>query len=133
MRASFRSLGKSLARRLNEVMPAGFRLTAENEWLELFIEGSFDSTISAPQRIEDEPGELPERLKTAVYEVLDSVQDSVSEHLRIPWPSTDGRKMAMPGVRVGTEAISLWYGESGSAPVLAIPEIPLTEIADKPR
>jgi hypothetical protein len=110
-------------------MPAGFRLSAENEWLELFIEDAFDSTISAPQRIEDEPSELAERLKTAVYEVLDSVQDSISEHLRTPWPSTDGRKMAMPGVRVGTDSIQLWYGESEKAPVLGIPEIPLTEIA----
>jgi hypothetical protein len=110
-------------------MPAGFRLSAENEWLELFIENSIDSTISAPQRIGNEPGELAERLKTAVYDVLDSVQDTASEHLRTPWPSVDGRKMAMPGVRIGASSIHLWYGESEKAPVLAIPEIPFTEIA----
>jgi hypothetical protein len=85
----------------------------------------------ATQIVEDETRELAERLETAVYSVINSVQDSVSKRLRTAWPSTDGRKMALPGVRFGTDCIHLWYGESEEAPVLGIPEIPLTEIANE--
>jgi hypothetical protein len=129
MRALSHSLAESLARRLNEVMPAGFRLTAESGWLTLHIHGSLDGTMTTPEIADDDTRERGERFETAVYGVLNSVQDSISEHLRIPWPSEHGRTMAPPKVRVGTDAIRLWYGDSETAPVLAIPEIPLTEIA----
>ena len=110
-------------------MPSGIRLTAEDGRLQLHVEGAWTSTMFATEIVEDETRELTERLQTAVYAVINSVQDSVSKHLRIAWPSTNGRTMAMPGVRVATDSIHLWYGESEEAPVLGIPEIPLTEIA----
>src|SRR2546423_5214118 len=127
MRALSHSLAESLARRLNEVMPAVFRLTAESGWLTLHINGSLDGTIPTPEIADDDARERGERFETAVYGVLNSVQDSISEHQRTPWPSTDGRNMAEPGVRCGTDYIHLWYGESENAPVLAIPAIPFTE------
>jgi hypothetical protein len=114
---------------MNEVMPSGFQLTADNGRLQLHIEGSWASTLFAAEIVEDETQELAERLQTAVYAVINSVQDSVSKHLRTAWPSTDGRKMALPGVRLGTDSIHLWYGEFEKSPVLGIPEIPLAEIA----
>ena len=129
MRPSSHSLAESLARRLNELMPAGFRLTAERGWLALHINDSLDGTITTPEIADDDTRERGERFRTAVSGVLNSIQDTISEHLRIPWPSHDGRTMAPPNVRVGTDSIHLWYGESETAPVLAIPEIPFTEIA----
>jgi|SRR5438105_3095849 len=128
MRALPHNLAKALANRLNALMPAGFVLTAENERLELFIEGGFDGTISAPERIAEETGDLGKQLEIAVYEVLDGLQDAVAEHLRAPWPSLDGRNMGLPGVRLTAESVHLWYGGTERAPVLAIPEIPFAEI-----
>jgi hypothetical protein len=142
MRLSSRKLAASLAKRLNEVMPPTFELRANqplilpppfgqsNCPLALYIISSFDTTLSAVEGVEDESREFPERLDGSVWAVLDSVQDSVSEHLRIPWPSTDGREMAAPNVRSSAGAIHLWYGDSEEAPVLRIRHIPLAEITD---
>jgi len=132
MRALPHSLASALAKRLNALMPAGFVLTAEDEWLELFIEGRFDGTLSAPQRVDDEAADLGAELEIAVYEVLDGLQDAVAEHLRAPWPSLDGHNMALPQVRRTGESIQLWYGDAESDPVLAIPEIPFAEIEVAP-
>jgi hypothetical protein len=129
MRPSSHKLAIALARRLNAVIPVGFRLTPQDSYLELRIDGAWDGTLCSPEIADDDTRELEERLHTAVYGVLNSVQDSISEHLRTPWPSTDGRTMAMPAVRVGANSIHLWYGESESEPVLGLAEIALGEIA----
>jgi len=39
-----------------------------------------------------------------------------------------GRHMALPGLRIDMDSIHIWYGDSETAPVLAIPKIPLVEI-----
>lgn len=128
MRASSSSLATSLARRLNEVVPAGFRLAAEDERLRLRIDDSSDVIMLTLSIVEDERREMTERLETAVESVLSSVQDSVSKQLRIPWPSTDGRRMALPGVNFDGESIHSWYGAIEEEPVLKLREIPIAEI-----
>ena len=128
MPPSSHKLAIALARRLNAVMPAGFELTAQHSHLELRIDGAWDGAITTPEIADDESRELKERLYTAVFGVLNSVQDSVSERLRTPWPSVDGRTMAMPEARIATDAVHLWYGESETGPVLGLPKIPLGEI-----
>ena len=142
MRLSSRKLAVSLARRLNEVVPPSFELRANQPLilpppfgqsscpLALYIDGSFDTTLSAVEGVEDESREFPERLDDSVCAVLNSVQESVSEHLRIPWPSIYGRKMAAPNVRYWAGNVRLWYGDSGEDPVLGIRHIPLAEITD---
>ena len=130
MRALSHSLAESLARRLNEAMPAGFRLTPANARLALHVNGFLDGTVTSPELADEETRELEERLWTAVYGVLNYVQDSISEETREPWPSKDRRAMAMPGVRVGRDAIYLWYGDE-TAPVLGLPKIPLAEIMEQ--
>jgi len=130
MRPSSHKLATALATRLNAVMPAAFRLTPRDSYVELRIEGAWDGAITTPEIAADDSREVGERLHTAASGVLNSVQDSVSEHLRAPWPSADGRTMAMPAVRVSTIAIHLWYGESEAEPVLRLAEIALGEIAD---
>jgi len=112
-------------------MPAGFRLTPESGWLALHINGFLDGTVTSPELADEETRELEERLWTAVYGVLNYVQDSISEETREPWPSEDGRAMAMPEVRVGRDAIYLWYGDSETAPVLGLPKIPFAEIVEQ--
>jgi hypothetical protein len=123
VRPSSHRLAIALARRLNAVIPAGFRLTPRESYVELRIDGAWHGASCSPEIADDDARELEERLDTAVYGVLNSVQDSISEHLRTPWPSTDGRKMAMPAVRVGPNSIHLWYGESEAEAVLRLPEI----------
>ena len=86
--------------------------------------------MASPEIADDETRELGERLYTAVEVVLNSVQDSISEETRAPWPSKDGRAMATLGVRVGRDAIYLWYGDE-TAPVLEVPKIPFAEIVEQ--
>ena len=86
--------------------------------------------MASPEIADDETRELGERLYTAVEVVLNSVQDSISEETREPWPSKDRRAMAMPGVHVGGDAIYLWYGDE-TAPVLELPKIPFAEIVEE--
>jgi len=129
MSVSSHSLAQSLSRRLNKVIPAGFSLSSEKYWLEILIDGSLDTAFSAPEGIEEEIPESAERLYDVVSRVLDSVQETISEHWTIPWPPVDGHKMALAGVRLDDNAIHLWYGENETSPVLAIPEIPFAEIA----
>jgi hypothetical protein len=117
-----------LARRLNAVVPRPFRLLAEGGRLQFYIDNHLDSISDTPEIVDDESRELGERLLTIVDSVLSVVQDNISEHLRTPWPSTDGRAMAMPGVRTDTEFVHLWYGPDEAAPVIVIPAIPINEI-----
>ena len=117
--------------RLNGVVPEGFRLTAEDQGLVLRIHGTWDSRVVSPEIVEDESRDLGERLETTVFAALDSIQDSVTEYLRIPWPSADGRSMAEPGVRYDGDAIHLWYGDSEKAAVLGLSAIPLSEVVSE--
>ena len=129
--AASHSLARLLATRLNDVMPAAYRLVAQQDGLEFRIQGSYDGTAAAAIG-EDEAREFAVRLQSAAYFVLDFVQDGISEHLHLPWPSADSRTMAMPGTRCGDDSLHLWYEESEKDPVLRIPEIPLSEIMDGP-
>lgn len=128
MDALSHNLADALARRINEVIPAGFRLAPEGGRVMVHVNGSLDGVITTPEIADDETRELRERLETAVYGVLNSVQDTITEQLRLPWPSQDVRVMAPPKVRAAADAIHLWYGDSETAPVLAIPQIPLREL-----
>ena len=128
MRASSPDLAAALVSRLNNLVPESFRLTAEDDQLHFYVAGELDTTTYALDVVPDETRELHERLETAVLSVLSTIQDSISEHLRTPWPSRDGRNMALPNVRVVREAIQLWYGDDEQAPVIAIPAIPMSEI-----
>lgn len=129
MRVSARKLERLLERRLNEVMPTPFRLRAGDGYLDLYNGYQWALSTSLDGIVEDDTRELTERLDTAVYSVLNSVQDVISVDRRTPWPSINGREMAMPGVRVDAESIHLWFGRDEAAPVLAIPSIAITEIS----
>jgi hypothetical protein len=59
-----------------------------------------------------------------VWSVINSLQNDISEDIRTPWPSTDGRTMPMPEVESDGAWIHLWFGER-QAPVLSIPAIGL--------
>ena len=128
MGVSSHKLAAALAQRLNDIVPAPFRLSAEDDGVHVYIADRWDSTLTT-MLVDNETYDLEKRLWTAVESVLSSVQDSVSEHTRLPWPSSDGRTMALPGVRSHAEAVHLWYGEEG-APVVHLPAIRFDEIME---
>ena len=127
MRAISPNLARIIATRLDSVVPAPFRLNAQGGRIEIYAGENFDSSPSLEMIADDQSRELAERLETAVSSVLSQVQDAISEHLHTPWPSVDGRHMALPGVRVDAELIHLWYGEE-RAPVLKISAVKIADI-----
>jgi hypothetical protein len=129
MRASSRKLAAVLAQRLNDIAPAPFRVSAEDGRVNIYIADALDTISLTADIVEDETRDLAERLWTAAESVLSALQDSVSEHTSLPWPSTDGRTMALPGVRWDGESIHLWFGPDEAAPVVSMPPISITEIS----
>jgi hypothetical protein len=127
MRAISPNLARIIATRLDSVVPAPFRLNAQGGRIEIYVGENLDSSPSLEMIVDDQSRELAERLETAVSSVLSQVQDAISEHLRTPWPSVDGRHMALPGVRVDAELIHLWYGDE-RAPVLRISAVKIADI-----
>jgi len=110
-------------------MPAPFRLSADGGQLLLYIGDELDVIFPGLRNVEDETRELAERLWGTVHAVLNMVQDSISERSRTPWPSIDGRQMALPGVRIDADFVHLWYGEDERAPIASIPAIRIADIA----
>lgn len=126
------SLARALARRLNEVLPASFRVTVEEYVVELLFDGRWDSTIVTLDIVDDETRELRERLETSVWGVLNSIQEGVVEHLGKAWPSPEGPEVVIPVVSFDGTAIHLCYGDREGVPVVQMPNIPLAEIAEEP-
>ena len=129
MRVSSHKLATLLAQRLNGILPAPFRVEVRGFLLDLYVGEQWDTTSFALEQVGDETRDFAERLESAVHALLDPLQDSVSEFLHAPWPSVDGREMAMPGVRADSKAVHLWYGNDERAPVVGIPAIELAQIA----
>jgi hypothetical protein len=135
MRASSRDFASALAVRLNRILPPGWNIVARDDRLDVYVGNELDFTSENPTLIEDadDSESLQDRLETAVYGVLSSVQDSISEQLTRPWPSADGRTMALPGVRSDGLYVHMWYGEDESEPVIGLAVIPLSEIGGSNR
>jgi hypothetical protein len=121
-------LADALVSRLNDVVPARFRLSTHGDLLHVRTGGALNAIMSL-DILEDESRELNERLETVVWPIISSLQDDISEDLRTPWPSIDGRTMALPEVRSDGEWVHLWYGDE-RAPVLSLPAIRIAEITD---
>jgi hypothetical protein len=121
-------LAEALVARLNDVVPAHFRLSTHGKLLHVHIGGMLNSILSL-DIVEEENRDLDERLRTTVWSVINSLQNDISEDLRTPWPSIDGRTMAMPEVHSDGEWLHLWYGDR-RAPVLSMPAIRIAEITN---
>jgi hypothetical protein len=127
-RISPQKLAKALVLRLSAVVPAQFQLSTRGDRLHVDLRGEMSSILSL-NIVEDESRDLDKRLQTAVWSVINSLQNDISEDLRTPWPSIDGRTMAMPEVHSDGVWVHLWYGDA-AAPVLKMPAIRIAEITD---
>jgi hypothetical protein len=129
MRASSRKLASALVSRLNDVVPTPFRLSALGNLLHIEVGETVSSMSSTLDIVDDESRDLTERLETAVDSVLNTLQDDISEYLCTPWPSLNGRMMAMPEVHSDGEWLHLGYGDR-KAPILSLPSIRIADIMD---
>jgi len=123
---SSHELAVALARRLNQVVPAGIDVHVQGADLVVLHNGHVVGTSGAPAILETvealrEPGE---NLETAVRAALSGVQDYIADVTTEPWPGTAGSQ-PNPDARVDSAAVLMWFGPE-DAPVLRLPPIDLT-------
>ena len=128
MAALSHRLAAALAARLDKVAPDSFAVRARGETVdvysgEILLGGSTAATIVE----DDDDRTLARKLESAVYSVLDIIQDCISEHLREPWPAYPGRRMANPGTRAEGTRVYAWFGDE-NAPALTLSPIEVSEI-----
>lgn len=128
MVASSHRLAVALATRLNKVVPPPFRLVPQADLLYVYRGPALES-VQSLEIVDDESRDPSERLETAVLSVINTLQDDISEHMRTPWPSHDGRAMALAEARSDGKSVHIWYGDR-QAPVLTIPPISIDEIIE---
>jgi hypothetical protein len=128
MRVSSHDLVRIFAERLNDVLPTPCRLQADGAEVSLFIGEDWDTSMSPTTIMEDASRELVDRIDTFLVSALSLIQDGISEHTRTPWPTTDGRKLALPRVRFDGTQFHMWFGDNETAPVLRIAPISLSSL-----
>jgi hypothetical protein len=123
---SSHDLAVALARRLDDVAPAGVTVRAQASDLAVLHGGRVIGISGAPAILETVEAlrEPAENLETAVRAALSAVQDYIAEATTEPWPGTDGRQ-PNPDARVEANTVSMWFGPE-DAPVLRLPPIYLT-------
>ena len=128
---------RALADRLNAVVPRPVRVCAEGGAVAVYVGADRWGSALAGEVIDqpeiDEAGEpwpLAERVETAARAVLSSVQDTVAESSREPWPRLPTGAMALPDARVEAGEVHLWYGPTEAAAVLTLPSLALDEFRE---
>ncbi len=126
LRVSSHDLAEALARRLDDVAPAGVTVRAQASDLAVLHAGRVVGISGAPAILETVEAlqEPAENLETAVRAALSSVQDYIADATTEPWPGTGGRQ-PNPDARVEANTVSMWFGPE-NAPVLRLPPIDLT-------
>lgn len=116
-----------LAKRLQEVVPEGFIVKAEGDWVTVCAADDEDMTTSTGVGgiMRDHEGDV----ESATWAVLSSVQDFVSEGLKEPWPGARSvpRRFFQPEVAVEGSTLHMWFGDRNQ-PTLAVSDIDLTEL-----
>jgi hypothetical protein len=126
LHVSSHDLAVALARRLDEVAPAGVAVRVQASDLVVLHAGRVLGISGAPAILETVEAlhEPAENLETAVRATLSAVQDYIAEATTEPWPGTGGRQ-PNPDARVEASTVSMWFGPE-DAPVLRLPPIDLT-------
>jgi len=108
--ASSPDFAAELAVRLNEVVPAGFTVAAENVSVRLSHEGRFVGATDMAELVEDSENfdDLPANAATAARAILSNVQDWITDITHDPWPGT--RSLPNPDARVQDHVLDMWFG-----------------------
>ena len=115
----------ALSRRLNAILPEGFSTSPTDEGVWLHSPDGY-GTMGWAGHIDEDPSDLALYVDAGVN-VLNSLQDCVSETLREIWPlatTTPDHRMAMPGGKLQGTSLLLWYGDEGR-PVVSLDPIEL--------
>lgn len=124
---SSRELAALLAERLNQIAPTGFSVRSEDANVDVYADGRNLGGSAALEILEDDDDRSPEeKIETAVLAVLSSIQDTIIETVKGPWPGTSshGADLPMPGCRVTGDQLLFWFGDQ-DGPVVSAPPIPL--------
>ncbi|MGH3201102.1 MAG: hypothetical protein ACRDOA_10425 [Streptosporangiaceae bacterium] len=116
-----------MAERLNQIVPTGFSVRSEDANVDVYADGRNLGGSAALEILEDDDDRSPkEKIETAVQAVLSSVQDTVIETIKGPWPGTssNGADLPMPDSRVTGDQLLFWFGDQ-DRPVVSAPPIPL--------
>lgn len=76
---------------------------------------------------DDDDGTLGERAQTAVWAMMDGVQDAVMRYTRQPWPLEPDGSLADPRTRSDLACVHLSFGRNEHEPVIRMEPIPFTE------
>lgn len=125
MRASSHGLAQALATRLGPVLPEPLSLRAYGSSVDLQVGSlSLDSCSDAAAIIEDEDGRtLGQRAQTALWAMMDGVQDAVMRSTGEQWPLERDGSLADPQTRPDRDCVHLWFGRSEDDPVIRIEPI----------
>jgi hypothetical protein len=128
----------AIAERLDAVVPRPVRVRADGTDVAVYVGdawwgSSLTGDLLAQTDDEAEAGEawpLAERVETAALGVLSSVQDTVAESSREPWPRLPTGAMALPAARVQAGEVRLWCGPDEATAVLTLPPLMLRDFGD---
>jgi hypothetical protein len=124
---SSRELAAFLAERLNQIVPMGFSVRSEGANVDVYADGGNLGGSAALVILEDDDERSPkEKIETAVLAVLSSIQDTIIETVKGPWPGTSSRgaDLPMPDCRVTGDQLFFWFVDQ-DGPVVSAPPIPL--------
>lgn len=126
MVVSSRSLARALAERLRAVIPPPLTVRAEGEAVSLYAGQDLLVRSLSPAIVEDDDDRSPaQRTETAVWAVLEGIQDAAMDHLTEMWPRETDGSLAMAGTRLTSDRVYCWYGASEEHPAVRFEPIEL--------
>jgi hypothetical protein len=110
--ASSRRFAAELADRLNEVVPAGFAVTADDVSVELRRDGQFVASTDMAELVQDSENldDLPANLETAARAIMSNIQDWIADATSDPWPGI--RSQPNPSASVQDHQLHMWFGDA---------------------
>lgn len=112
------NLAAKLAAAINEVVPSGFRVFAEQGMV--FIKGGSYRAASEVAEVLDAAGNICELAAAVSTDALAMVQEYVVDEGRSPWP---GSRPCQPTVNISKDTIQLSYRDEQQHIVLELPSV----------
>jgi hypothetical protein len=126
LNVSSRDLAVALADRLNDIVPHGFVVRAQDSDLVVIHDGQVVGVSGAPAIMDTAEAIMypRENLETAVRAALSGVQDYIAETTTEPWPGSGGTQ-PNSDARVDDDRVQMWFG-SEEAPLIRLRPIDLS-------